>query len=251
MLAYRVIPQLLIDGRKLVKGQKFAPWRSVGVPQQAVRIHQMREVDELMILDVTATKEGRGPDLDLVQELAEVSFSPLAVGGGVKTLQDIRDLLNHGADKVVICTAALQDKRFICEAAMKFGSSTLVGCIDAKLHNGVHLVYIKCGTHPLLTRPYQAAEQMQECGIGEILVQSIDREGTLMGYDRNLIQDVSYAVDVPVVAAGGCSSYADMHSAIMSGADAVAAGALFQFTDSTPKGGAKYLQSMGLEARCN
>ena len=162
MLACRVIPQILVDGRKMVKGAKFNPWRSIGVPQQAVKIHQLRSVDELIITDVTATPEDRGPDLDLIQELAEQSFSPLTVGGGVHSVESIRLLLRNGADKVCIGTAAMKDKYFICEAAARFGSSTLVGSIDVKRVSGEYLCHIKCGTEITLVRPWQLAQKMEE-----------------------------------------------------------------------------------------
>lgn len=250
MLAHRIVPQLLMRGRQLIKGARFNSWRPVGVVTQAVRIHQLREVDELMLVDIGATPEKRGPDLELIRELVDILFSPLTVGGGVKTIDDIRALLLHGADKVLIGTAAMQDKRFVCEAASRFGSSTLVGAIDYKYVRGTPLAHIKCGTHPLLVRPEQAAEQMEECGIGEILLTCMDREGTLQGYDLATIESVSSAVHIPVVASGGCAGYEDMLSAIQVGAEAVAAGALYQFSDHTPAGAAEYLHSAGVEVRC-
>jgi len=250
MLARRIIPQLLVDGKKLIKGRRFDGWRSVGVVMPAVKVHQQRQVDEIMILDIAATPEKRGPDLDMISNLASETFSPLTVGGGIRTVDDVRDLLRHGADKVCVGTAAMRDKRFVCAAANKFGISTLVGAIDYKIHHGVPLVYIRCGTHPLLVRPEQAAMQMEECGIGEILLTCIDREGTMEGYDIETILEVTESVSIPVIAAGGCAGYGDMFNAILCGADAVSAGALFQFTDSTPQCAAQWLKDAGVEVRC-
>lgn len=250
MLAHRVIPQLLVNGRQLIKGSRYNAWRSVGVVASAVKLHQKRQVDEILLLDIAATPEKRGPDLDMVAQLASETFSPLTVGGGIRTVDDVRDLLRHGADKVCVGTAAMRDQRFVCAAANKFGSSTLVGAIDYKIHHGVPLVYIRCGTHPLLVRPEQAAMQMEECGIGEILLTCIDREGTMEGYDLETIEDVTGCVSIPVIAAGGCAGYGDMFNAIRCGADAASAGAMFLFTDSTPQGAAQWLKDAGVEVRC-
>jgi len=250
-LAIRIVPQLLMRDRQLVKGSGFNAWRSVGMVTQAVRIHQMREVDELMLLDVAATPEARGPDLSLISELAEIMFSPLTVGGGIRSVKDVTKLLNNGADKVCIGTAAMADKRFLCDAVDMFGSSTIVVAIDYKYRNDVPLVHLKCGSYPTLVRPEQAARQMEECGAGEIVLTCIDREGTMAGYDLEVLKHVAAEVDIPVVASGGCADYADMLKAVFSGASAVSAGAMFQFTDSTPQGAAAYLEDMGMEVRCN
>lgn len=245
-LAARIIPTLLCRGRQLVKGQRFDAWRSVGMAAQAVRIHQMRGVDELVLLDIAATKEGRGPDLALIEELAEVCFSPLTVGGGVRTLQDVRALLCHGADKVAIGTAGLEfDGKLICEVADAFGSSTVVVAMDVKdasvwTHGG------KVRTHwPVL----DWAAWVERLGAGEILLTDIEREGEMQGYNLPLISMVSQAVSIPVVAHGGCGTYEHMAQAIDAGASAVAAGAMFQFTDQTPKGAAEYLNERGYEVR--
>ena len=250
MLAHRVIPQLLVDKNKLIKGQGFDAWRSVGVPQQAVRIHQMRQVDEIMLVDITATPENRGPDLGLIEELAKECFSPLTVGGGVKTVEDIRELLRHGADKVCIGTAAFEDPMMVMEAVDRFGSSTIVASIDVKWNRGNPLVYTRCGTRKTIVRAHRAAIGFEKMGVGEILLTNIDREGTMGGYDLKLIGDVSGDCGIPIIAAGGCSGYQDMADAIWAGADAVAVGALFQFSDHTPRGAAEYLSGKGLEARC-
>jgi len=251
MLATRVIPQILVNGRVMIKGQKFSANRVVGVPQSAVKIHQLRSVDEIILIDIAATPECRGPDLGLVEELAEECFSPLTVGGGVRSIDDISDLLQSGADKILIGTAALQDKWFLCEAVNRFGSSTIVGSIDAKRLGGTYLTYVKCGKHPLLLRPEQAAMQLEECGVGEIVLTSIDREGTMGGYDLDLIRSVSEDANIPVIAAGGCAGPQDMYMALKAGADAVAAGALFQWHGCTPREASYYLSDLGVETRCS
>jgi cyclase len=212
---------------------------------QAARVHQGREVDELVILDVAATKEGRSPDLAMIEELASECRMPLAVGGGIKTVEDVRQLLRHGADKVVIGTAAIEQPGFVTDVASTFGSQAVIVSIDAKDD--------KCWTHcgALSTALHQLgmADAMQHLGAGEILLQSIDRDGTMRGYDLDLIREVSRAVSIPVIASGGCSGYEDMLAAFKAGADACAAGALYQFADATPKGAAQFLKKAGLEVR--
>lgn len=248
MLAKRIIPTILCRGRQMVKGTQFNSWRTVGLAAQAARIHQMRGVDEVVLLDITATLEGRGPDLDLVAELAEDCFMPLAVGGGVRTVDDVRAILRAGADKVVIGTAAIETPHLILECRERVGSQAIVAAIDARDESGQ--VYIRSGT-ARAERCFakETAQNLAFLGAGEILLTSIAREGTLDGYDLRLIRAVAQSVDIPVVAHGGCGSYADMLAAIEAGADAVAAGAFFQFTDATPQGAAQYLAEHGIETR--
>jgi cyclase len=245
MLATRIIPTILCRGRQQVKGKQFNSWRSVGLAAQAVRIHNARGVDEICLLDVGATPDGRGPDLSLVEELSDVVFSPLAVGGGVKSLQDVRDLLKAGADKVVIGTAWLKDIGLLCKISDAVGSQAIVAAVDVKGGK----VHGECGRVASSNNAKLAAFVAQDSGAGEILLTSIDREGTMEGYDIDLIREVSSAVDIPVIAHGGCRDYADMADAVHAGASAVAAGALFQFTDSTPREAAMALAEYGIEVR--
>ena len=241
-LAYRVIPTVLCRGRQLVKGRQFAANRVVGHAAQAVRIHNQRGVDELVLLDIGATPEGRGPDLDLVRELSEACFMPLAVGGGIRSVEDVRALLNAGADKVVIGTEAVVVAKL---AADRVGCQAVVVAIDVDARGMVSWR----GHTPTDLSPVTYARQIEREGAGEILLTSIDREGTMAGYDLKLIREVSAAVSIPVIANGGCSSYQDMAAAIKAGASAVAAGALFQFTDATPREAATFLHQQGIEAR--
>lgn len=233
MLAKRIIPTILCRDWQLVKGIAFDSWRSVGLAAQAVRIHQARGVDELCLLDISATKEGRGPCLALVEDLANACFMPLSVGGGVRSVQDVRDLLHAGADKIVIGSSI----RTIRDAASIVGSQAIVASVDVR--NGMVR-----GVPPDVW-----AITMERYGAGEILLQCVERDGTLAGYDLALIRKVSQAVSIPVIASGGCGTYEHMAEAILAGADAVAAGAMFQFTDATPKGAAQYLATQGMEVR--
>lgn len=243
-LATRIVPVLLARGDQLVKGKSFNSWRSVGHVTQAAKIYAHRAVDEIVLLDIAATPEGRGPDLAQVEKIAADFYTPLTVGGGVRRIEDVRDLLNAGADKVAICTAAF-DATLIQEAAYKFGSQAIVASVDTQKG----YVYSQSGQWPHERKPADWAKQVAAWGAGEILLTSIEREGTLTGYDLPLIRKVAKAVDVPVIANGGAGTYAHMEEAIQAGANAVAAGAMFQFTDQTPKGAAKYLASKGIETR--
>lgn len=246
-LAHRVIPTILCRGRQMVKGKQFNAWRSVGLASQAVRIHAMRGVDEVCLLDIGATPEGRGPDLALVEELSEVLFTPLAVGGGIRTVEQVRDLLRAGADKVVIGTAAWEERKpsLIRELADVVGSQAIVAALDCV---GDEFA-VRCGKKHIHVNATTAAHVYASEGVGEILLTSIAQEGTMRGYDLDLVRKVREVVHCPVIAHGGCSGYEDMAAAIRAGANAVAAGALFQFTEATPRGAAEYLQSQGIEAR--
>lgn len=242
-LAKRIIPTILCRGRAAFKGERFASWRSIGLAETVVRVHAARQVDEIVLLDIGATPEGRGPDLSLIEDLAADLFCPLAVGGGIRGLQDVRDLLNAGADKVVIGTAR---PRVIEEIAATVGSQAVVAAVDYRKDG---YVYKKAGTLCVPCNPRLWSRELAAAGAGEILLTSIDREGTLQGYDLDTIAAVAGAVTVPVVANGGARDYADMAAALQAGAEAVAAGALFQFTDATPREAALYLHHHGIEAR--
>ncbi len=245
MLAKRVIPSLLCNGKQLIKGERFNGWRTVGVATQAVRVHQSRSVDELMLIDIEATREGRLFDLNLLEDLASDCFMPLTVGGGIRTVMDIRALLNNGADKVVIGSAAYEDTDFIRRASDMFGSQAIVVAVDYK----DWAVHIRNAEKVMTVNPVSAAMLMEAWGAGEILLTSIDREGTMSGYDLEMIRAVSDAVGIPVIANGGCSGYEDMLQAIYHGADAVSAGALFQFDDATPLGAVQFLADHEIEVR--
>lgn len=260
---------MLCRGRSLVKGQRFVNDRVVGHVLQAARTHAARGVDELMILDVAATAEGRGPDLAMIEELTDGCFIPVTVGGGVRTMVQIKELLRAGADKVCIGTAVVDCPGLLKEAADSFGSQAIVVSIDvrgmvAQCCEQEHpVVWVDCGknfvSYPIpgiwvddrrqLADPRKYAEMVVAEGAGEILLQSVERDGTLSGYDLDLVRSVSSSIPIPVIVCGGCSGYADMVAAIKAGASAVAAGALFQFEDATPREAAAYIKQHGGEAR--
>lgn len=246
MLAHRIIPTILVKGRLMYKGKGFkAADRSIGHALQAIRIHQARGVDEICLLDIAATYEGRGPDVKLIDELGHVLFAPLAVGGGIKNVEDARAVLRAGADKVVLCTAAACDPSVVQQIAGEFGSQAVVVSIDVRDGR----ICSDNGTRKWHFGPAERARAMEQNGAGEILLQDVVRDGTLNGYNLDLIREVSDVVNIPVIASGGCKDPADMLAAIHAGASACAAGALFQFTETTPKDCAQYLHANGIEVR--
>lgn len=253
MLAHRVIPVMLQRGSMLVKGKQFCSWRNVGHAQQAVAIHQARGVDELIYLDISATPFDRSPNYDMVEALTAKCFMPITVGGGVRSTDHVRKLLRAGADKVAICTAAIDTPDIVNEVAYRFGSQAVVVALDVSERHG-HRLVTHCGANVRDTRPginevAAQARAAQERGAGEVMITSVDREGAMEGYDLDLISEVSAAVDIPVIAHGGAGTYEHMAEAIRAGASAVAAGSMFQFTDQTPREAAQYLHEHGIEAR--
>jgi imidazole glycerol-phosphate synthase subunit HisF len=244
MIKKRVITTLLWDGHSLVKGKGFCARRRVGSLMQMIRVCESRNIDELVILDVAATPEGRPPRFAALKEFTQECFMPVAIGGGVRTLEHIRMLLESGADKAVI-GSALFDRVLIQEASKRFGAQALVAAIDA----ACGMVLTECGGKFNDLHPIEMARQVVADGVGEILLTSITREGGEEGFDRDLIQEVSGAVNVPVIAAGGAGEYAHLLDAFNCGADAVAVGSGFLFAGMTPQGACRYLHDHGVATR--
>lgn len=256
MLKVRVMPTLLYKDHSLVKGRSFDSWRPVGALMQAIKVYELRQVDELVFLDVTATREGRRPDFALVDDFADECFMPLTVGGGVRTPDDVGRLLAVGADKVAVNTALLERPEDVREMARRYGSQCVVASIDARrvpdgagATGGGHEVMVRSGTQPTGRDPVALAQAAERLGAGEILVTSIDRDGTLEGYDLDLVGQVARAVGIPVIASGGAGSYDDMALALEAGASAVAAAAMFHFTHQTPLEAKQHLRARGFAAR--
>ena len=227
----RVIPTLLLRGAGLVKTEKFARPVYLGDPINVIRIFNDKEVDELVLLDITATVEGRPPNFKLLTEVASECFMPFGYGGGVSTVEQIGDLLALGIEKVVLNSAAAAQPGLVRKATDHFGSSTIVVSIDVKRSflRG-HRVVTRSGTMNTGKDPVTYAREMEGLGVGEILLTSIDREGTMQGYDLDLIRSVTEAVNIPVVASGGAKSIADFRKAVVDGgASAAAAGSMFVF----------------------
>jgi cyclase len=251
MLKIRVMPTLLFKDVGLVKGVSFESWRRVGSAMQAIKVYNMREVDELVFLDITATCDERPPDFETVDELADECFMPMTVGGGVRTLEHVRRLLQVGADKVAINTAAVETPQLIRQAAEQFGSQCVVVSIDVRHHpGGAYEVYTHAGTKATGQDPVTLAQAAEALGAGEILLTSIDRDGTMTGYDIELTRHVCEAVSIPVIASGGAGSYEDMAQVLREGkASAVAAASIFHFTQQTPLEAKRYLAEQGFRVR--
>jgi len=230
MLKHRVIPILLLQNDGLIKTTKFKDPKYVGDPINAIRIFNDKEVDELVFLDILASKEKRGIDFDLIENLASECFMPLCYGGGVKDVDSIRRILKLGVEKVSLNSAAFENPDFVKEAVKLFGSSTIVISIDVKKNLwGTYEVWTNGGTKNTKLNPLEAAKKMEDLGAGEILLNSIDKDGTMLGYDNKLIDHVSRSISLPLIAVGGAGKTSDFSAAISSGASAVAAGSMFVF----------------------
>jgi len=231
MFRPRVIPCLLLKNNGLVKSVRFKDYTYVGDPLNAVKIFNEKKADELIFLDITATKEKRTIDLKLVKNIGEECNMPFSVGGGISKIDQIRDLLKAGAEKVCINSFVYENFNFIKKASEEFGSSTIVVSIDVKKKTfGKQQVYINAGSKATGLDPVDYAQKIAEMGAGEIILNSIERDGTMEGYDIELIKRVADSVDIPVVALGGAGSLKDLRSAVTDGnASAVAAGSLFVF----------------------
>ncbi len=227
----RVIPVLLLRGNGLVKTVKFKDPTYVGDPVNSVRIFNEKEVDELVFLDIFATREGREPDYDLLEDIAGEAFMPMTYGGGITSLEQIRRVFALGFEKVVIDSAAYGGGALIREAAAVFGVQSIVGCVDVRRTLlGRYELYSHSGKTKQSVRLVGHVKALEQNGVGEIIVNAIDRDGTQSGYDLKLLREVTSAVQVPVVACGGAGSLDDMVAAVCEGgASAVAAGSLFVF----------------------
>jgi imidazole glycerol-phosphate synthase subunit HisF len=230
MRRVRVIPSLLMQRGGLVKSVKFGDFKYVGDPINAVKIFNEKEVDEILILDISATKEGSGPDFARISELTSEAFMPLGYGGGITHLQEIQKLINIGVEKVVINSAAYHTPKLIASGVEYVGSQSIVISIDVKKNwLGKYKVFINNGRKNTGLDPIEYARKMERLGAGEILLGSIDRDGTLEGYDHELLRGVAEAVSLPVVAVGGAGGLHHFADAVKNGASAVAAGSFFVF----------------------
>lgn len=230
MRRVRVIPILLIKDGGLVKSVKFKDYKYVGDPINAVKIFNDKEVDEIVILDISASAARTSPNLKAIKEIAGEAFMPLAYGGGITTLEQIKQLIAAGVEKIVLNNSAYNNSKLISEAASWIGSQSVVVSIDVRKNIfGKYKVYILNGSKSTGIDPIEYAVNMESAGAGEIFLNSIDRDGTFDGYDLDLVEKVSKAVSIPVVAIGGAGKTEDFSDAIAKGASAVGAGSLFVF----------------------
>ena len=250
MLAKRIIPCLDVTAGRVVKGVNFVNLRDAGDPVEIARRYDEQGADELTFLDITASSDARDMILHVIEAVAEQVFIPLTVGGGVRSAADVRRLLNAGADKVSINTAAVQDPGVVEDAAGRFGAQCIVVAIDAKRAGAGWEVFTHGGRKPTGLDAVQWARRVQELGAGEILLTSMDRDGTRNGYDVELTRAVSDAVDIPVIASGGVGSLEHLVEGILEGhADAVLAASIFHYGEYTVRQAKQYLAAHRIEVR--
>ena len=254
-LAKRIIPCLDVDKGRVVKGVKFESIRDAGDPVEIARRYNEEGADEITFLDITASHEGRDTTLHTVEKMAAQVFIPLTVGGGVRTLQDIRNLLNAGADKVSINSAAVSNPEFVREAADRFGSQCIVVAIDAKKVSAESEpnrweIFTHGGRKPTGIDAIEWAKRMTDYGAGEILLTSMDKDGTKNGFDIAVTRAISDAVPVPVIASGGVGTLQHLVNGVLQGgADAVLAASIFHFGEYTIRQAKEYMVAAGIEMR--
>ena len=250
MLKLRVIPTLLYDGLTLVKGKNFESWRTVSALIQQVQIYALRGVDEMILLDISSTNKKTRINFNLIKDITENIFMPFTVGGGIKNIHDIQNLLKSGADKVSINTAAFHDKKFIKEAVKIFGSQCIVISVDYKKINGSELVFTNSGKHNTNKNLYEYLEEINELNVGEVLLTSIDRDGTMLGYNIDVIEKATKILQVPIIASGGAKDYKDMLKLInKTKITAIAAASIYHFKNQTPKLAKIFLKENGIKIR--
>lgn len=244
----RVIPTILTDGLTVVKGEKFDNWRTVGSAEATARLYGSRDVDELLFLDVTARSRDSIIDQQLITHFSNVLDIPFSVGGGINSLDEVKNCFRFGAEKVVLGTAAVENPNLISEVANIYGNQAVIVAVDFESDQG-DSVRIQSGKTQTTLKSLEFISNLANLGAGEILLQSIQRDGTLSGMDFERITQVSELTSLPIIASGGASSLEDFHTAVVSGASAVAAGAIFQFTEITPKRVSKFLAEQNVGVR--
>ena len=250
MLKNRIIPCLDVKNGRVVKGINFVDLKDAGDPVEQAKIYSDGGADEICFLDITASNENRGTIYDVVKDTSKKCFVPLTVGGGVRSVEDINKLLNCGADKVSINTAAVQNAEVVVESSKKFGSQCIVVAIDAKKNGDLWEVFTHGGRNNTGINAIEFAGKMEKCGAGELLITSMDRDGTQAGYDIDLMSKISSGVNIPVIASGGAGNLDHLVDGIKSGkASAVLAASIFHYGKYSVKEAKQYLDSKGIPVR--
>ncbi len=250
MLTKRIIPCLDVKDGRVVKGINFVNLRDAGDPVEQATVYNEQGADELTYLDITASVEKRSTLIDVVERTADTVFMPLTVGGGIREKEDIRLLLHAGADKVAINTAAVEDPEFIKRAALRFGTQCIVVAIDAKRVAGGWEVFTHGGRNSTGLNAVEWAGKMRDFGAGEILLTSMDRDGTKIGYDLELTKTISEGVDIPVIASGGVGNLEHFYEGFAkAGADAALAASIFHFGEYTVREVKEYLKEKDIPVR--
>jgi len=251
VLTKRIIPCLDVTGGRVVKGTKFLELRDAGDPVECARAYDRQGADELVFLDITASSDNRATMVDVVERTASECFMPLTVGGGIRTVDDMRLMLRAGADKVSVNTSAIQRPELVREGAERFGSQCIVVAIDARRRpGGGWTVHTHGGRHPTELEAVAWAREVESLGAGEILLTSMDADGTKAGYDMEMVAAVSGAVGIPVIASGGAGKLEHMADVLLhAGADAVLAASIFHFGEHTVGDVKRFLASRGVPVR--
>jgi len=249
MLKNRIIPCLDVKNGRVVKGINFVDLKDAGDPVEQAKIYSDGGADEICFLDITASNENRDTIYDVVERTSKNCFVPLTVGGGVRSVEDINKLLNCGADKVSINTAAVQNPNVVEESAKKFGSQCIVVAIDAKKNRENWEIFTHGGRNSTGINAIEFALKMENCGAGELLVTSMDKDGTQSGYDTKLMKIISSNVNIPVIASGGVGTLEHLAEGIKSGASAVLAASIFHYGTYSVKEAKQYLASKDIPVR--
>ena len=250
MLKNRIIPCLDVKNGRVVKGINFVNLKDAGDPVEQAKIYSDSGADEICFLDITATNENRDTIYDVVERTSKNCFVPLTVGGGVRSVEDVKKLLNCGADKVSINTAAVQNLKVVEESSKKFGSQCIVVAIDAKKNNDMWEIFTHGGRNSTGINAIEYATKMENCGAGELLVTSMDRDGTQIGYDNELLSKISSIVNIPIIASGGVGNLEHLVDGIKIGkASAVLAASIFHYGTYTISDAKKYLNKNQIPVR--
>jgi cyclase len=249
-LAKRIIPCLDVNAGRVVKGINFVSLQDAGDPVEIARKYDEEGADELTFLDITASSDNRGLILDIIESVAKEIFIPLTVGGGVRSTDDVRCLLNAGADKISINTSAILNPKLVAEASSRFGSQCIVVAIDAKKVGDHWEVFTHGGRNPTGLDAVEWAKKMVNLGAGELLLTSMDRDGTKVGFDIDLTKQISDAVEVPIIASGGVGNLQHLvDGVLLGGADAVLAASIFHYGEYTIREAKEFMSNNNLEIR--
>tara|TARA_B100002052_G_scaffold149086_1_gene136125 strand:+ start:788 stop:1540 length:753 start_codon:yes stop_codon:yes gene_type:complete len=249
MLKNRIIPCLDVKNGRVVKGINFVNLKDAGDPVEQAQVYSDGGADEICFLDITASNENRDIIFDVVEKTSKKCFVPLTVGGGIRSNEDINKLLNCGADKVSINTAAVQNSKIVSESSKKFGSQCIVVAIDAKRKDNYWEIFTHGGRNPTGLDAIEFAIKMEDSGAGELLVTSMDKDGTQSGYDVDLMNKISSNVNIPIIASGGVGNLDHLVEGINSGASAVLAASIFHYGTFSLKEAKQYLDSKGIPVR--
>ena len=250
MLKNRIIPCLDVKNGRVVKGINFVDLKDAGDPVEQAKVYSDGGADEICFLDITASNENRDTIYNVVKDTSKKCFVPLTVGGGVRSIEDINKLLNCGADKVSINTAAVQNAELVIESSKKFGSQCIVVAIDAKKNGEIWEVFTHGGRKNTGINAIEFAKKMEECGAGELLITSMDRDGTQVGYDIDLMNKISSTINIPVIASGGVGNLDHLVDGIKLGkTSAVLAASIFHYGKYSVKEAKQYLDSKGIPVR--